>query len=480
MNFIKLFALRIGLVSTTNIIIGLSGLILFPILTKNLTIDDYGTWVLVMATVGMLAPNLNLGMEAAVMRFLGVHKTKPDKQECFYSIFFFGLFINVSIIFILFLLNKPFSDIVLNGQVHFITVALFITLFESLYTICQTFFKSMQRFKKFSVFSILLNYGGIAVVGFSLISGYGLLVALISFGLVRLFLILIMLYFILADIGIIIPAFSRLKEYLLFSTPALVGNISMAVIGLSGTYLIGYYLGTSFVGYYSPAYTIGGLILMLMAPFNVLLLPILTKLYDTDDYHGIGTYLKYTLKCFLILAIPATFGLILLSKEVLTILSTSEIASYSYFITPFVVVGLVLYGVSNVFTKIFFLTKKIFIGQGIIAMSAVITFGLNLVSIPRFGLIGAAVSTLLGYSILLGLSVYFSRRYLKFGFELWFIVKSILASLMMSLFIMWFNPVGVLNIIFTVIVSVFIYTLSMISLKGFSKEDIDLLKSLRN
>ncbi len=475
----NLFGLRIGLVSITNIIIGLSGLILLPVLTKNLTIDEYGMWVQMMVTVGLIAPNINLGMESSVMRFLGGQKTKEDRRECFYSIFFFSFFINIIILSVLFLLSKPFSDVVFNGQAQFMVVAIFITLFESLYGMCQTFFKSMQRIKKFSLFNIVLTYGGIATVWFSLISGYGLIIALISFGAIRLLMILIMLYFIRTDIGIVMPSFSGLKGYFLFSFPTLLGNISTWVLGLSDRYLIGYYLGLSFVGYYSPAYTIGGMILMFITPFNVLLLPILSKLYDEGDYSGVGTYLKYTLKYFLMLAIPAAFGLIILSKEMLTILSTSEIAAYSYVITPFVVIGLLLYGVSNVFTKIFFITKRVFLGQIIIIVSAVINFGLNIVFIPRFGLLGAAVSTLLSYTALFCFSLYFSRRYLKFSIDFWSIIKSVSASVIMSLFIIWFNPIGVLSVLFTIFICVFIYTILMILLGGFSKEDVGMLKSLR-
>ena len=159
-----------------------------------------------MTTIGLIAPNINLGMESAMVRFLGVQKTKKDTQECFYSIFFFSFIMNIIFLFVLFLMNKPLSDFVFSGQTHFMTVALFITFLESLFGMCQTFFKSMQRIRKFSVFNIMLTYGGIAVVWVSLISGYGLLFTLILFGVVRLFMVLIMLYFIRTDIGIIMPS----------------------------------------------------------------------------------------------------------------------------------------------------------------------------------------------------------------------------------------------------------------------------------
>ena len=45
MNDHKLFTQRIGLIGLTNLLISLSGIILLPILTKTLPIEEYGVWV---------------------------------------------------------------------------------------------------------------------------------------------------------------------------------------------------------------------------------------------------------------------------------------------------------------------------------------------------------------------------------------------------------------------------------------------------
>ena len=41
----KLFIKRLGLVGLSNILVSLSAIILIPILTKTLSIQDYGVWV---------------------------------------------------------------------------------------------------------------------------------------------------------------------------------------------------------------------------------------------------------------------------------------------------------------------------------------------------------------------------------------------------------------------------------------------------
>ena len=45
MSEYKLFTQRIGLIGITNLLVSLSGIILLPILTKNIPIEEYGVWV---------------------------------------------------------------------------------------------------------------------------------------------------------------------------------------------------------------------------------------------------------------------------------------------------------------------------------------------------------------------------------------------------------------------------------------------------
>ncbi len=45
MNEHKLFTQRIGLIGITNLLVGLSVIILLQILTKNIPVEDYGVWV---------------------------------------------------------------------------------------------------------------------------------------------------------------------------------------------------------------------------------------------------------------------------------------------------------------------------------------------------------------------------------------------------------------------------------------------------
>ena len=117
------------------------------------------------------------------------------------------------------------------------------------------------------------------------------------------------------------------------------------MVDFSDRYVIGILIGTAFVGYYSPGYTLGNIILMFLAPFTFLLASLLSLYYDQNKIEEVELHLKYSLKYFLLIAIPAVFGLSILSKPLLTVLSTPEIAQNGYLITPIVAIGALIFGV---------------------------------------------------------------------------------------------------------------------------------------
>jgi len=198
----------------------------------------------------------------------------------------------------------------------------------------------------------------IVIVSIFTIKGFGIYMASIGLLIAYLATFFVMLSFIISDIGFKIPKLKNLREYLSFGLPTVPGILSYWIIDSSDRYIIGILLGTAFVGYYSPGYTLGTVILLILAPFSFLLPSVLPKYYDENNKEKVSIFLKYSLKYFLLIAIPAAFGLSLLSKPILMILTTPEIALNGYMITPFVALSAILYGIYGIISNIIVLEKK--------------------------------------------------------------------------------------------------------------------------
>ena len=205
---------------------------------------------------------------------------------------------------------------------------------------------------------------------------------------------------------------------------------------------------------------------------------VLSKSFDKNEPGEVKTYLKYSLKYFLMIAIPSVFGLSILSKQLLTVFSTKEISSNGYFVTPFVATSILLYGVCAIFDQILYLHKKTKLSGTIWMIAALLNIVLNLLLIPALGILGAAMTTLLAYVFAFFLTWHYSSKNLQFDIDWQSILKSILASVLMVIFIVWFNPTSLLNIILAIISGVFIYGLLVWVMQGIDKKEFEFLKSL--
>ncbi|MDD3566444.1 MAG: oligosaccharide flippase family protein [Methanothrix sp.] len=478
MNEYKLFTQRIGLIGISNLMVGLSGIILIPILTKTLSIEDYGIWAQIMVTIGLIPSIVMLGLPYAMVRFLAGAKKKEDISEGFYSIAFIVLITSAVSSILLFLASDSIAAILFDGNIDVAKTLSALVFVECLNSLMINYFRTFQRIRKYSTFTLIRTYLDLIVVAYFVLSGYGILGATMGLLITKSFTLFIMATLVIAEIGFRMPKFTNIRDYLAFGLPTVPANLSSWVVTSSDRYVIGILLSTAFVGYYSPGYALGNTIQMFVAPLGVMLPAVLSKYYDENKLEETKAILKYSLKYFLLLAIPSAVGLSLLSRSILLIISTPEIASEGYLITPFVAVSAVLFGGLVVINHILVLEKKTAITGSIYILAAALNFGLNLILIPYIGILGAAIATLVAYLSIFIIGIYYSFKYLTFDIDLYFILKSLFASIVMSLIIIRWNPEGLSSVLITICACAVVYSTVLLILKGISREELIFFKNL--
>lgn len=478
MSEYKLFVQRIGLVGVTNILVGLSSIILLPILTKSLTITDYGIWSLFNSTFVFIPLLINLGLPYTMVRFLAVKNDKEEIKEEFYSITLLLSLLGIIAFVLMFLISKPLAVILFNGNVavsQLLAVGVLIAVISSSFF---SFFRTFQQMKLYSILLLVQTYFGMVIVTLLVLYGYSIAGAVLGYVISQFIILVLSGALVVRQIGFKFPKFENIREYLSFGIPTVPGNLSNWLVDQSDRVIIGIFLGSAFVGYYSPSYTICSVILMLVAPFSLLLTPLLSSYYDRNEIEEVKIHLNYSLKYFMLLAIPTVFGLSILSKPVLTVLSTSQIAQNSYLITPFVAVSLFLVGIYGITSQILVLEKKTKIIGSLWMISAVINVVLNIIFVPHFGIVAAAISTLAAYGFVFAVSMFYSQKYIKVKLEFGFIFKSIFASVLMSLVIVLINPVSFIGILITIGIGTVIYMVIIFLLKGISSTEIEFFKKM--
>jgi O-antigen/teichoic acid export membrane protein len=466
---------RLGLTALITPLASFSNLILLPILTKNLAIADYGAYALIMVTITLLPLLATLGLQNAMVRFLAAVTDKRDIQEAFYSMGFIVLLAS-SVISGLFFLFVP--QIAASFFQNNTTIALL--LIPNILIACLTvyalqYFVTFQQIKRYSILTFFNAYLNTALVAYFILSGHGLEGAVIALLIQQLVVFAVIMYLIVAQIGFAFPKFMHARQHVAFGLPLVPGNLSLWVVNSSDRYLIAFFLGAAAVGYYSPGYNLGYILYVVAFPLATLLPPVLSKSYDENNIADVRTILTYSLKYYVGIALPCVFALSVLSKPLLLVLTTQQIATNGYLVTPFVAAATALTGGYTVLVMIITLKKKTGVIGTIWLLSAVLNFGLNLVLIPYLGLIGAALTTFLAFLLAFALTALYSFRYFKFDVNKGFIVKSVCGSSIMALFLLLWNPSGALSILVSIALAAVIYVTILLALRGFTIKEIKLI-----
>ena len=475
------FARRIGLIGATNLLISLSGLILLPILTKTLPIEEYGTYIQVTVTIGLVPAVVMLGLPYTMVRFLAGARSREEIQEGYYSIVGITVVTAGLASLALFILAEPIAAALFDNRVAITRILAAIVFLECMNGLQYNYFRTFQQIKRYSSLTFFKTCLQLILVCTLVLAGYGILGATIGLLVTDVVLLIIMSILIVSEIGVAVPKFRHLREYLSFGLPTVPGNLSSWVVNSSDRYMVALFLGTAYVGYYSPGYSLGNIVNMFIAPLSFMLPAVLSKHYDDGNLKDVKTVLSYSMKYFLALAIPSVVGLSLLSKPLLTILSTPEIAEQGYLITPFLALTGLLFGLFAIIAEILVLEKKTSITGTIWILAAVLNLGLNIIFVPRIGIMGAAATTLVAYSLAFILSAYYSFKYLVFPVDGSFILKCLVAATIMGAVVVIGGAQmsgGLLGIFLLVGVSALVYGAGLLVLRGFKKEEIRFFRGL--
>jgi O-antigen/teichoic acid export membrane protein len=282
----------------------------------------------------------------------------------------------------------------------------------------------------------------------------------------------------ISQIGWGIPRFLRIKEYLSFGLPTLPANLSAWVVYFSDRFVIAHFLGVASVGTYSVAYVIGSLPITVASIFGTILPPTLSRLYDQGKITELITLLRYSLKYSMTVAIPFVFGAAFLARPVLLLFSTPEIASQGTVVLAVEAVNSLVLVFGSILNHALVPVKKTRIIGLAWLVGAIINLGLNLVTVPLLGIVGAVIGTLIAYIVAEGIQLYRSFKEFKLFVDWLFLLKSVAASAVMSLIVWLLDPQGMVSTVFVVAIGVIVYGVTLMLLRGFDKKEIQFFLGL--
>ncbi len=469
----------IGIIGVSTILTAISSIVLLPVLTKNLGAYGYGLWAQVSVTVSLSVMIIRLGLPLSINR-LFPGKNAADMGKDFYSIIILTSLVSALFAVLLYSFPNLLANAIFDGNIAIVRVVAAIIVVSSLDAIFLSVLRSFREMKKYAIINVLSTYGFVVLAIFLVLSGYGIWGPIYAMLISKAILSFALFMILFRRIPYQKPAFSSVKEYLSLGLPAMPAGMSHLIVDISDRYIIGLILGATFVGYYTPGYSLGlKLSIFISGVLGIVLLPALSDYYEKNNITLVKRILNLSLKFFLLLAIPAAVGIIIIGKPILRLLTTPEIAQEGYIILVLTAFIGIMIGVYTIFKNIIFLKKRTKLISYYWGLCAVVNVIGNLILISKIGIVGAAISTFISYLIIAVLVINFCYREFAIKIDYRPIVKIVFASTLMGIALyliglnMWDNP------FFLIIVGITVYFSSLYYIRGFDKKEIDFLKSLR-
>lgn len=222
------------------------------------------------------------------------------------------------------------------------------------------------------------------------------------------------------------------------------------------------------VGIYDYAYRIVKMIISLLQSIGYALLSRIANLSSKNDEDGIKKYINLSIKFTLFLSLPMMFGLIGISKVFVPLYLGNEYIETSkviYYLCPLVLITS-LNSVLGV--QLLLAVKKDVEYIRCTVLGAVINIALNFALIPKYGIIGACITSLLSEFVVLILETFYSYRFLHLKQIAYSFIRYLGCSiviLIICLIISMFNVSNIIKLVLQVCFSVLFYFLLLYLLK---------------
>jgi len=478
---IKKFFKDAAFLSMTDIILRLKSLIFIPFLTKTFGSVDYGIWAQVAIIVAMASPIVVMGTDGAMMRFVPGKEREYSSKAISTEIFYLT---NASLLFgvIFFFLSSYISKVFLGGieNSNFVKLCGYVLLVTVLLTICKHWYRIQDKVKSYSAINLSHSFLTLMALGCILFFKKGIYELVLFTTTVELILLLILIIHISIKWGFVKPDKSILIKFLRFGFPIFPTGYAMWILNASDRLFLGYYGTIGDIGVYSVVYSFGyTLINLLFNPIFLMYAPRVTELYSKNELKKISVLFNYSTKVALGLLIPSIVGITLLSKLILTILTTSEFIRGAPLV-PIITLSYLFLMMGSYFDVSLGLVYKQKWTTINLFLAAIINILLNFVLIPKFGIIGAAISTCISFGILMILAMIISHKHVYLEFDFKFLLKTIISSFIMGAFVKILNPNDLFNLILTVLFGTIIFSTLMVILRAANPKEIKIiLKHLR-
>ena len=416
-----------GFYALGNVAIKVSGLLLAPFLLDPtyLSLSEYGQLgvILILAQIAIQVGGLGLG--TGLLRYVGKEELEKSNYAPVFTAFITSVFSSLLIYLLLTLTSEGISQMLLgdNTRAELIRYLGFYIGFKIIGAIPMMVIRIQERAGVYAatvIFEMIVLFGGIYYLLVVMQTGlWGIILAYSCASAVS---VLIAAFVVL--IGIRWRFDIKLVNALLrYGAPLVVVGLAGIILNAGDRFILQGLTTDEDVGMYEWAARMSGVLNLFVVQSFQLAFTVVGLKALSDGNTG---FHKRIFKHYVVWAGWAALGVAILSYELTLFLNGLGASEHYLKSTQLVfplVMGTLIYGIFIVVNNVLYSVQKTNLISRNVIYSALINVGLNFMLIPEFGALGAAISTLLSYSVLLLLTWSVANREKRIKYSWTLLVK---------------------------------------------------------
>ena len=456
-----------------NIIQGVVGFLAIVLFTRMLDPADFGRYALAFSVMTLAHVAVFSWLEAAMARFWAAQTPGAATQGHFASLYRTGFVLGGA-----FLVASGVAVWLWPGDPLF-RIALIAGLAgvppRSLVKLAQERYRAAGEVGKAAGLDIAVTVGGLVIgVGFAM-AGWGAAAPLLGIGLAP----VAALPFVLpgelreARGGAFEPA--RVRSYALYGYPIAASLALTVVMASTDRFLLAAFLDEAAVGAYHAGYSIANRTL------DVLFLwlgsagqPALVMALERGGAQQLKTAAREQLSTFLLIGLPAAAGVALVARPLSEVLIGEDLRIAAASVTPWIALSALLYGLTAYyFGQAFTLGKRTKLLLVAMAIPAGMNVVLNLLLVPRFGLMGAAWATAASFALGLIATQVIGRRVMPLPVPVDSLIRCGVATGIMALVVSQLPAIGgLVELMLDASVGAVVYAAAALTLNAAGVRDV--------
>lgn len=441
-NYTKKAVHGAAIVVAMSVLASILGYILRIVLAKNLSPSDFGMVYAVIAMFGSIYVFQHLGLNDALTYCVSKHNTKGTHNHIWSSLHFvmrtqktIAIILAISLAMLADLLAVHYLNSAAARPLIYMHCILLILLpYETAF---QSLFQGLQ---------MMASYSGVNLLRISVSLISTIIFLRLGFGASSLF----MAYLVCASLPFIIwtPAFARMRpelwnsylrapstyspkvrsEMMAYSLPVLASSVAAAVMSYTDTLILTGTRTLAEVGLYNAAVPTASLLWAVASSLAIVTFPMTSELYHSKKLDtlriGIETLQKYSMMIIL----PMAVTIFAYPEFILGILFGPSYVGAATTLQALALAA-VIYSLAKVNDSIAMGIGKTKICFKAAMTSAAVNLILNILLIPRYGMIGAAIAVLCGFITSYAISTYLLRRIVRYKIPLLIWAKTAISVL---------------------------------------------------